>query len=72
METELDRSQIAAQKKYGIEQEEVNAGAGGKAAVLGATVIGSRKKYQIDQNENIVPGSGTPSDVRKVVEPKNQ
>lgn len=67
----LEESQIAAKKKYGLEQKEVNAGAPGKknAAVLGATVIGSRKRYEIDQTENIVPGSNHPSDARTV---KNQ
>ncbi|MFA6096505.1 MAG: hypothetical protein WC788_02650 [Candidatus Paceibacterota bacterium] len=69
--SELEESQIAAKKKYELEQAEINAGkgTGKKAAVLGKTVIGSRKKYEINQVENIVPGSTHPSDVRTV---KNQ
>lgn len=63
---ELSESQIAAKKKYELEQTEVGAGgkAGKKTPVLGATVIGSRKRYEINQTENIVPGSTHPSDVR--------
>jgi len=69
---ELSESQIAAQKRYELEQAEINAGkgAGKKAAVLGKTVIGSRKRYEINQTENIVPGSTHPSDVRTEL-PKN-
>jgi len=69
---ELSESQIAAKKKFELEQAEINASganAGKKPAVLGATVIGSRKRYEINQVENIVPGSTHPSDARTV---KNQ
>lgn len=70
---ELSESQIAAKKKFELEQAEINAAGANagnkKPAVLGATVIGSRKRYEINQVENIVPGSTHPSDVRTV---KNQ
>lgn len=71
MASELEATQRAAQKKYNINQEEINPGGKGRvAAVLGETVNAARKKYFINQTENIVPGSTHPSDVR-TESPKN-
>lgn len=67
---ELGETQKAATKKYALDQTEVEKiNVSDRATVLGRTMHASRKKYQIFQEENIVPGSAKPSNV--VVERKN-